>query len=518
MRSGRGRVAIESPVVPILILLLYLAFGAEYARLTPLWQVPDEPAHYNYIAQLVAAPARLPVIEPGDYPYARLEALKASRFGVDAAIEGIEYEDHQPPAYYLLASIVYRASAGGLVTRVLAIRLLGVFLGALTVALAWRLGRRLEPGRPIIALGTASFVAFLPMRLSMVAAVNNDPLAYAVVAMALLLSVERLGGRVSDRGMILGGGLLLGLAALTKVTVLAPACGVILLAELLRARRKKGGGQVGSDGSASRAGSGCFGEPDRSGNLGGSLGSDGSVSSLGSSASRPFRLADLGVAPAMLALGSLLSAPWALRNMRVYGAGDPFALRAHARVTACLGVEGCQARTADWIAAEGLPSLLGRMLRFTFDSFWGVFGWMGVFFDRIAGLPIYPALALLSLAATFGLGLYLRRRLKEAAPGSGPLAPLVLLGLALGLTLAGFLAYNLNFVQHQGRYLFPALLPIAFGFSAGLAELAGGFAGVLGLSNRSAGRLAGLILLGFAAALQGLAWIGLHRYILPGLG
>ncbi|MBP8949305.1 MAG: hypothetical protein KBG73_10720, partial [Candidatus Promineofilum sp.] len=29
-------------------------------------------------------------------------------------------------------------------------------------------------------------------------------------------------------------------------------------------------------------------------------------------------------------------------------------------------------------------------------------------------------------------------------------------------------AYNLTFVQHQGRYLYPALIPIAVGFVAGL--------------------------------------------------
>lgn len=492
MRAGRGPRTIESPFAPALILLLYLTLGAEYARLTPLWQVPDEPAHFNYLAQLAAEPPRLPVIEPGDYPYARLEALKASRFGLDAEIEGIEYEDHQPPAYYLLASIVYRASDGDPASRVLAIRLLGVLLGALTVALAWRLGRRLEPDRPIIALGASSFVAFLPMRLSMVAAVNNDPLAYAVVAMALLLSVERLAGRVGDRGMRLGGGLLLGLAALTKVTVLAPAGGVLLLAEWLHVGRR-GRGSPDSGGSP--------------------VGSGGPVGPH----PKP-RRASLGVMPGLLGLGALLAAPWALRNMRVYGAGDPFALRAHARATACVGVEGCQARTADWIAAEGLPSLLGRMLRFTFDSFWGVFGWMGVFFDRLAGLPIYPALALVSLAALLGFGLYLRRRRRVAAPGDGSLAPLALLALAFGLTLAGYLAYNLGFVQHQGRYLFPALLPIAFGFSAGLAELGEGLARSLGLSEPLARRLAGLGLLGFAAALHGLAWIGLHRYILPGLG
>jgi hypothetical protein len=38
--------------------------------------------------------------------------------------------------------------------------------------------------------------------------------------------------------------------------------------------------------------------------------------------------------------------------------------------------------------------------------------------------------------------------------------------LALGAVL-GFAWYNLQFVQHQGRYLYPGLIPIATGFSLG---------------------------------------------------
>jgi len=35
------------------------------------------------------------------------------------------------------------------------------------------------------------------------------------------------------------------------------------------------------------------------------------------------------------------------------------------------------------------------------------------------------------------------------------------------LTLGGYLYYNLTFVQHQGRYLFPALIPIGLVFAIG---------------------------------------------------
>jgi hypothetical protein len=47
-----------------------------------------------------------------------------------------------------------------------------------------------------------------------------------------------------------------------------------------------------------------------------------------------------------------------------------------------------------------------------------------------------------------------------------------LLALTFLLILAGLLQYNLTFIQAQGRYLFPAIVPIAIFFVLGLRELA----------------------------------------------
>ncbi|HQJ52731.1 MAG TPA: hypothetical protein PKW05_13230, partial [Anaerolineae bacterium] len=44
----------------------YLVLGWLYARWTPNWQAPDEPAHYNYVTYL-AENHRLPVLQAGDY-------------------------------------------------------------------------------------------------------------------------------------------------------------------------------------------------------------------------------------------------------------------------------------------------------------------------------------------------------------------------------------------------------------------------------------------------------------------
>ena len=46
-----------------------------------------------------------------------------------------------------------------------------------------------------------------------------------------------------------------------------------------------------------------------------------------------------------------------------------------------------------------------------------------------------------------------------------------LLALSALLTLLSYLWYNIKFVQHQGRYLFPALVPLGLAFALGLREV-----------------------------------------------
>ena len=46
--------------------------------------------------------------------------------------------------------------------------------------------------------------------------------------------------------------------------------------------------------------------------------------------------------------------------------------------------------------------------------------------------------------------------------------PAAVLGSTLALSVLLYLGYNVTFVQHQGRYLFPALIPIAMAVSIGL--------------------------------------------------
>lgn len=403
----------NQPVAPPLRVLLvaivavYVAIGTLYAALTPTWQVPDEPAHYNYVRAL-AEGRGFPVLEPGDYDQAYLERLKSEHFPPELPIEPVEYEDHQPPLYYLLATPVYLLFDGA----VLPLRLISVALGALLLVVAFGTVRTIFPTRPGLALITASFIAFIPQHVAMTAGVNNDALAELVVGSTLWALVVYVGG-AHDRPWPIG--LLLAMALLTKATAYV-AVGVATVAVAIRWRRER----------------------------------------------RTWGWA-AGQLAWMLIPALLVSAPWFIRNGLAYGWNDPLGLVRHNEIVAG------QLRTSEYLALHGWAAYWERAWRFTFQSFWGQFGWMGV----VLPARIYKGLALLSALLVTGFVAWLIQQRRPYQSTNLPTSPLFLLALSTILTFFSFVWHNLTFVQHQGRYLFPALIPIGAAAALGLDALAG---------------------------------------------
>ncbi len=428
-----------------LIVLVYLCVGALYALKTPDWQVPDEPAHYNYIRQL-AEDKRLPTLEMGDYDQGYMSRLTSERFPPELSLEAVEYEDHQPPLYYVLATPVYLVFDGALTP----LRLFSVVLGAGVVLLAYVVAITIFPARPLIALGTAAFVAFLPQHVAMMAGVNNDSLAELLIGVTLWMTLRWVG---MDDGLVGGEtkekerrwvmlGVVLGLGLVTKTTFL-PIVPVVALAVLLRWWR---------DGDHTWE--------------------------------RLRRALALVFGPALL-----IALPWWLRNFALYEGLDVYGLANHNVV-----VVG-QPRTSEWVADYGWRYVLQEGVTTTFQSFWGQFGWMGVLMPTW----LYQALALCSGVLVVGIGYTctcaaLRRecrcwvlqspersgaglgigyRVLQSPERSG--IRYWVLGTTVLWVILAYLYYNCTFVQHQGRYLFPALIPIALGVALavdGLLRLA----------------------------------------------
>lgn len=430
----------------VLTLVVYFGIGSLFASQVPAWQAPDEPAHYNYVAQL--ANGRFPIIEAGDYDQSYLDEIRGAQFAPNYETESIEYEDWQPPLYYLLLTPVFWLTNGSL----LALRLTSLLLGAGVVTLGYLIGQELFPKSPWVPLTTAVFIAFLPQHLSILASINNDSLAELLIA-ALLYTLfvwtrEPIDNQPRNHYFLVTSGILLGLGMLTKLTVylMVPVAGVFLLWRFWRKWNDL------------------------------------------------FYALVLFFGPVVL-LGSL----WWIRNLLVYPGFDPLAMAAHDRV-----VVG-QPRTVEWIAQFGLSGTIQRFLQTTFNSFWGQFGWMAV------PMPtwVYQPLLIFSILILLGLG----GRFVQSRRRKLPLMPTAVLLLVLLLTLSVHVYYNLTFVQHQGRYLFPALVPIGIGVGVGLEAWSGWLRQLLRQRWETAVNI--LIPLGLAIALATLNLIALYKFILP---
>jgi hypothetical protein len=468
------------------IIALHVMLGTLYALETPKWQVPDEPAHFNYI-QYVALQNELPVLQVGDFPGDYLNEIKSAKFPPDMSIAPIRYESWQPPLYYSLGALVYRLTSSlGKDVQFVALRLFSVMLGAAVLWAIYRTVQEVYPHSEFLALGATAFAATIPMHLALSAGISNDTLSELILSLILWQSVgivQR--GLDLQRGMVVG--TLLGLALLTKTTIYI-AFGVVAVAVLIQTRSRRA----------------------------------------------TLRQALVEGVPPLLgvfALAMLFGAPWFVRNAQVYGNLDVLAWQRHDLVVAG------QLRTSDLLAEIGWLELVRRFVATTFRSFWAQFGWMGVLVDQ----RIYLALALFTGLLGLGFALFLRRMAHRqsalshesdhARLNSEQKRALGVLALSALLTILIYIGYNLKFVQHQGRYLFPALAPISLAAALSLKELfeprtARTVAGVLlvvillvlanGALRNDISGWSVILLLGGTTLLGAAGWLPVHwRWLAP---
>lgn len=388
------------------LIAAHIVLGAYYAAVTPYRTAgillserhapavdigaPDERQHVNYVIQLH---------DGKGFPV----------FDLNAPDKGETYENHQPPAYYVLASgWASLLGAGDLTSRDggLKLRSLNVVLGAMTVAGVFFVaywGYR----RPEVGLVAAAFAALLPMLTAMSGAVSNDPLLFLLCTWTLAFVVKGLrDGWTMKLGIAVG--LLAALAVLTKTTALA-LFPVLLLAVVVKQEAKP----------------------------------------------KP------AVIATAVALAILLPLPWWLRNQHLYG--DPFAIKVFNEAftgspQASMFIQGF-GPFGYWV---------DFVLWWTARSFIGVFGYMDIWLTN-TGLPYEAAngvylLGFLLLAVAFvgWLG-----SLKESAEPSERSVHWVEGAFAL-VTVVLFLRFNAQYFQAQARYVFPAIAPIACGVGLGL--------------------------------------------------
>lgn len=250
-----------------------LIFGCAWSLLTPLFQVPDEPAHYSYV-QYLAETGNLP---DGSMTRPIYSSEQEQLMGVLGAYALIGRSTHrapqadasstealtnvdqlprdngggsttstsQPPLYYGLAALVYRATSFlEPVAQFRAIRLFSVCVFAVGAMLAALLCGELFPRVPWARATGGLAVALAPVPGFIAAGVTPDNLLNTLViglTLAIVVGLRRPSWRLAAAI-----GLLAGLALTTKITFagMVPAAAVavaILSWRLMRASGARAG-------------------------------------------------------------------------------------------------------------------------------------------------------------------------------------------------------------------------------------------------------------------------------------
>lgn len=406
------------------ILALGLALSAFCFACTPLWQIPDEPQHYQ-LARLVADLGRWPTLS--DVWSAR--QLERDVYASLTRHRFWEIRAHKPPppslwsdtapdvllppiaaspGYYALSAGLLRLVGGSDVdAHLTALRTLSLVLGLAELLCLLGLTRAAFPRSPHLQQAALAFAALLPMRAYMTAGANSDALAALLGAATLYVMASWVGKPLTlARGAALG--LLVASALLTKRTTLflAPTGAVFLLLN----RR--------------------------------------------AAAARGRRWASWAIAAGVAAgIACIVPAAWLLVRPPLVAPGQAWPYPG-ASPDGLLGIR------PEWLVRPFSPEAWGpaalagyaQSLGIAFASFWGAFGWLTV---RL-GVGWYAALACLTGAAALGWVCGLRRargRLSPAQALVAAAAVLAVLQIAAAAVAQG--------IPQQGRYLLPAVGPIA---------------------------------------------------------
>ena len=424
-----------------------------WALITPPFQAPDEVDHFAY-TQLLA--------ERGEAP-SRSSASPRARWSSaeDLVLEDMSFfSDHQVgdsrvpwssaqqgyyrgqvrqlhpsasdgggnetaavhgPIYYGALVPAYLLASSSPLDQLTLMRLTSALIGALTVLFTFLLARELAPGRPWLAVLAALLVAFQPMFGFISGAVNNDVGVNAgAAALELLLILILRRGFTVPLGLLTGG--LLVLLPIVKGTAysLYPVAAIALLASLWRHHRRADLAGVGSFAAAAVvvhelavAVAGAFSPPGVSGS---------------------------GPAEAGSVVGSATSE--ALAHPLGYLA---------------------------YVWEVFLPRLSFMAPHFESTSFpafvifvergWGAFGWYDVFYTHwVYDVLLWAMLAvpLLGIVAARREWAFVRRNALEL--GILALMPVAVIG---GFEAAFYTIGTRNVVPEFGRYLFPAIAPLA---------------------------------------------------------
>ena len=342
------------------------------------------------------------------------DALRLPVFGPEQDLFVCNYGIHYaafPGLNYILSALWMLIVPAAPEHQYIVARLTSVFCGTITVAVGWLVAGKLFPGRPAVTLGVPVFLAFLPGFVFISVYVNSD--AYtaftaSLVLYALLMGTERCWDGKSS--LLLG--LAVGLVALGKYNGYAviPVAALFILWTMRQ-------------------------------NIRGIL-----------------RIFFISAITAFAVCGW-----WFVRSYYLYG--DVLGSGDTGQAGEILGW------TERSLKAQGLDAweavVQTDWLSWLFKSFWGVFGHMNVLLPVVFYwlAAIFTVFMFYVLARRFITQVLKGRQYSATIPGKTLFVYVLFIFLLLGLVV--YACYN-NDYQPQGRYLYPAIVPVSLFMVLGL--------------------------------------------------
>jgi len=257
----------------LLLLTIHIIKGIVTDILVPLWEFPDEQAHFAQVSYQVETGFPIdPYLNLSQEIYESERILGTFRnprgdnaftyhplhqhqFSDSFTGPSANYLNSLPaliratyvsseaargePLYYHLSSTGYLAGYHqDLITRVNLSRFISILLSTLTVYLAFQIGIALLPGQHLFAFSLATLTSFQPMFSFVSSGVNNDNLINLIGALLLYISCQIItSGLTLPLG--LAAGATIGLGILTKPLIypLIPGVGLALLFDWYRTKR-----------------------------------------------------------------------------------------------------------------------------------------------------------------------------------------------------------------------------------------------------------------------------------------